>query len=221
MIIDVHTHFYPGRLLEQFDSLGKYGFEVQRDASGNRVLYRHGKLVATYTDAFCSIDKRLEEMAKGKVDLQALSVVQPGVAWAEPELGLNLCQIINDEIYQIVRKYPGHFVGIASVPLQDVDRAIQELDRAVNDLDCKGVAMGTNINGMDLDDPQLFPFYQNLKAISSMYSMMLILTALRKFKRETKISVPNCTFYHAVWRVLVVQLLLISTMICIPVRFMI
>ena len=101
-------------------------------------------------------------MARGKVDLQALSVVQPGVAWAEPELGLSLCQIINDEIYQIVKRYPDHFVGIASVPLQDVDRAIQELDRAVYQLGCKGVTIGTNTNGMDLDAPQLLPFYQRV-----------------------------------------------------------
>lgn len=165
MIIDVHTHFYPERFLAQFESLGRYGFEVGRDASGNRVLYQQGRVVATYTNSFYSIDKRLEEMAKGKVDLQALSLVQPGVFWAEPELGLSLCQIINDEIYQVVKKYPDHFVGIASVPLQDVDRSIQELDRVTHHLGCKGVVIGTNINGVDLDAAELFPFYERVNEL--------------------------------------------------------
>lgn len=166
MIIDAHAHFYPPRFIEQFDSWKKYGFEVQRDASGNRVLSRQGKLIAVYTDAFYSLDKRLEEMDKGRVDVQALSFVQPGIYWAEPELGLSLCQLINDEMHQIVKKYPSRFIGIAAVPLQDVDRAIQELERAVRHLECKGVGIGTTINEMDLDSQELFPFYQKAEELS-------------------------------------------------------
>jgi len=163
LIIDVHTHFYPKRFLEQFDSLGKYGFEVSKDTSGNRVLCQQGRVVATYTDSFCSIDRRLEEMARGEVDLQALSLVQPGIFWAESALGLELSHIVNDEICEVVKKYPDHFVGIASVPLQDVDRSIQELERAINHLGFKGVVIGTNIHGVDLDADELFPFYQRVE----------------------------------------------------------
>jgi aminocarboxymuconate-semialdehyde decarboxylase len=163
LIIDLHAHFYPKRFLEQFETLGKYGFEVKKDAFANRVLYQHGKLVATYTDSFCRIDYRLEEMTRGRVDLQALSVVQPGIFWAEPELGLALCKIINDEIYEVIKKYPDHFIGIASVPLQDVGLAIQELERSVHHLGFRGVVIGTNINGIDLDADELFPFYQKVE----------------------------------------------------------
>lgn len=166
MIIDAHAHFYPPPFLEQFDSLGRYGFTVQRDKSGNRVLSHKGKQVTIYTDAFYDIDKRLKEMAKGQVDMQALSIVQPGIFWAEPELGLNLCQMVNEGISQICKKYPAHFVAIASVPLQDVGRAIGELERAVHHLGCKGVSLGTNINGVDLDDPAFFPFYQRAEELN-------------------------------------------------------
>jgi aminocarboxymuconate-semialdehyde decarboxylase len=104
-------------------------------------------------------------MSEAKVDVQALSLAQPGVYWAEPEAGLTLCQIFNDEIHGIIKKYPQHFVGIASVPLQDINGAIRELDRAISDLDFKGVLIGTNINGLDLDTPQFFPFYQRAEQL--------------------------------------------------------
>ena len=165
MVIDVHAHFWPERFLNQFELLGKYGFEVKKNSTGDRALYRHGRLEARYTDSFCSTDKRLEEMSEAKVDVQALSLAQPGVYWAEPEVGLTLCQIFNDEIRGMIKKYPQHFVGIASVPLQDVNKAIGELDRAIGHLDFKGVLIGTNINGLDLDAPQFFPFYQRAEQL--------------------------------------------------------
>jgi len=165
LIIDVHAHFWPEKLLNQFRMLGKYGFELRKDSSDNFVLYRNGKVELICKSSFYIIDKRLEEMQESKIGIQTLSLAQPGVFWAEPELALLLSQIFNDEVHEIIKKHPNNFIGIASVPLQDGDLAITELNRSIGKLGFKGVLIGTNVNGVDLDAPQFYPFFQRAEEL--------------------------------------------------------
>jgi aminocarboxymuconate-semialdehyde decarboxylase len=46
------------------------------------------------------------------------------------------------------------------VPLQDAEAAAEELERAVQVNGMVGVQIGANVNGMNLDDPSLLPFFQ-------------------------------------------------------------
>jgi aminocarboxymuconate-semialdehyde decarboxylase len=73
--------------------------------------------------------------------------------------------MINDELSSLAQRYPDRFIGIASVPLQNVEKAIDELDRAVSRLGLRGVLMGTNVNGEDIDSPVFFPFYEKVEAL--------------------------------------------------------
>ena len=63
------------------------------------------------------------------------------------EQGENWCNVYNDGIAELVKKYPDRFVGMASVPLQDPARAAKVLERAVRDLNFRGGYIGTNVNG--------------------------------------------------------------------------
>lgn len=165
MIIDIHTHFFPKPFLNAFRSLEKkYGFTIRENKAGEMGLYYRDNLLTTYTPAFYDIENRLK-LAEEGVDIQVLSVVQPGVSWADVELGVALCQMINDELSSITHRYPNRFIGIASVPLQNIERAIDELDRAVLKLGMRGVLMGTNVNGEDIDSPTFFPFYEKVHAL--------------------------------------------------------
>ena len=46
------------------------------------------------------------------------------------------------------------------MPLQDVDLAIREMERCINELNMPGLELGTNVNGINLGDPSLFPFFE-------------------------------------------------------------
>lgn len=181
MIIDIHTHFFPKAFLNTLGSLEKrYGFTVKEDRSRNINLFQNGDLLTTYSPPFYDIEHRLEIMEEG-IDIQVLSVVQPGIFWADPDLGLALCQMINDELSNLAIRYPDRFIGVASVPLQNVEKTIEELDRAVLKLGMRGVLVGTNVNGEDLDSPTLFPFYDRVNMLG--ISMLIHPFSVRGGKR--------------------------------------
>jgi len=103
---------------------------------------------------------RLADMDAMGVDVQALSVAPAGYFyWTDPELGLELARMQNDNIAKIVADHPDRFVGLATVPMQDVRAAVEELERCVRDHDFRGVEINTNVVGMDLDDRRFRPFF--------------------------------------------------------------
>ena len=57
-------------------------------------------------------------------------------------------------------KDPKHFIGLGTVPLQDVDASIREMERCLRDLHMPGLEIGSNINGLNLSDRKFFPFYE-------------------------------------------------------------
>jgi aminocarboxymuconate-semialdehyde decarboxylase len=54
---------------------------------------------------------------------------------------------------------------MANVPLQDVDLALAELQRVVDDYGFKGVQVGSNIDGKNLGDESLFPFWERVREL--------------------------------------------------------
>ncbi|MEO5647502.1 MAG: amidohydrolase family protein, partial [Chitinophagaceae bacterium] len=73
--------------------------------------------------------------------------------------GFETSRFFNDHIAETVSRDKERFIGIGTVPLQDVDLAIGEMERCVNELKFPGLQIGSNINGKNLSDPSFFPFY--------------------------------------------------------------
>jgi len=100
-------------------------------------------------------------MAATGVGLQVLSVMPELLSyWLSAADGKVLCRYLNEVIANMVSDKPGQFVGLAAVPMQDIDSAISELDFAVHTLGLKGVEIGTNVNGVPIGHPDLFPFFE-------------------------------------------------------------
>ncbi|MBU2664040.1 amidohydrolase [Actinoplanes bogorensis] len=104
--------------------------------------------------------RRIADLDRMGIDVQAISVAPAGYFyWTDPALGLQLAQMQNDNLAKIVAAHPDRFVGLATVPMQDVDAAVQELERCVREYDFRGVEINTNIMGLDLDDRRFRPFW--------------------------------------------------------------
>ncbi len=70
------------------------------------------------------------------------------------------CVVQNDQIAKHVRDYPKSFYGIATLPMQAPKAAADELERAISKLNLKGMQIGSNINGKNLDEPEFEPVWQ-------------------------------------------------------------
>jgi len=110
---------------------------------------------------------RLDEMDATGVSKQVLSTIPVLFNyWAKGEDALQTARFFNDHIAEVVSRYPERFIGIGTVPLQDVDLAIREMERCINELHMSGIEIGTNVNGKNLSEKNLLPFYATAEKLN-------------------------------------------------------
>lgn len=106
------------------------------------------------------VDKRLAIMDQAGIDLQVLTIASPpfeAVLGDEP--AKRLAVLTNDSMATLVAGHPDRFQGVATIPLIDIDWAIDELHRSVRDLGLLGVLLYTSVRGQPLDTPVFDNFY--------------------------------------------------------------
>jgi predicted TIM-barrel fold metal-dependent hydrolase len=65
----------------------------------------------------------------------------------------------NDKVAEIVRAYPGKFIGFAGIEPHKGEAAVKELDRCINELGLKAVALRPFMHGIYANDPKYFAIY--------------------------------------------------------------
>jgi len=161
MKIDIHTHIMPDKMPNWVAKFG-YGEFIHLEHRNCRACMMKGDKVFREVDANCfDAELRKKEMDETGVNIQVLSTIPVLFNyWAKPADGLETSRFFNDHIADTVVKDPSRFIGLGTVPLQDVDLAIREMERCVGELKMPGLEIGTNINGINLGDPIFFSFYE-------------------------------------------------------------
>jgi aminocarboxymuconate-semialdehyde decarboxylase len=148
MKIDIYAHILPKKYWTAIKKKAKHPIDPQRPEPKNR--------------ANCELDFRLRIMERYPDVLQVLSLSLPSLEmYIGPEDAVDIARMGNDELAEIVTRYPDKFAAaVACVPLNDIDAALKEIDRAITRLKFKGIQIFTSINGETLDMPKFKPLYE-------------------------------------------------------------
>lgn len=108
---------------------------------------------------------RIKEMDEFGIDLQVLSLSFPGVELFDAQEGTSMAKAVNNDLYEVINRYPERFAGLATLAPQAPEEAANELERAVTELGMKGAMINGNVQGEFLDDQKywvIFEAAQNL-----------------------------------------------------------
>lgn len=161
MIYDVHAHVVPPSLLEILEQdTARLGVELSR-ADGRLTSAVQGCVYSGATDRLLDIDARLRAMDAAGVDVQLLSSWVGLMGYPlEPERGIRWSRLFNEALAELVAAHPDRFRGLCQVPLQIPSVAATELTGALMDNGMVGVEITTTVDGAELDDESLEPFWE-------------------------------------------------------------
>jgi aminocarboxymuconate-semialdehyde decarboxylase len=164
-VIDTHAHYFPKTYLDVFNAEGsRFGADFHTTDQG--FFYKtSGQTNGPMPMKFIDLDQRLADMDAQGVAVHALSLTGPMVYWADAEVSHKLSKEWNDAAVAAHNAHPDRFVVLAMLPMLDPDRAIDELNRVSKLPGVRGIYMGTNIDGRDLDDPLFEPIFARIEAL--------------------------------------------------------
>jgi predicted TIM-barrel fold metal-dependent hydrolase len=122
---------------------------------------------ATYKPfpAITDMDIRFKIMDRQDSYMQVLTLTVPFLETVtEPKVTAELVKMGNDEMAEVVAKYPDRFIAAAgNLPMNNLSAALDELDRVITKLHFKGIQLCTDINGKPLDSPEFMPFFEKMQ----------------------------------------------------------
>jgi aminocarboxymuconate-semialdehyde decarboxylase len=101
---------------------------------------------------------RLRAMDEQGIDVEALSI-NPFWYEADRDVARRLIALQNEKLAEVCAAMPDRFVAFATVALQHPDLAVEQLEEGVKRYGLRGVSTGGSVNGMELADPKLHPFW--------------------------------------------------------------
>lgn len=161
MSYDVHAHVVPEQLLDALArDDGRCGVVLTRQDGTARISVAGGP-GGPVRDDMLDVGTRLAAMDRAGVDVQLLSAWIGLTGYGLPVgQAVGWTRMFNEALAETVRAHPDRFRGLCLAPLQAPTEAADELRHAVRHLGMVGVEIATTIDGRELDDPALEPFWQ-------------------------------------------------------------
>ena len=165
--VDLHAHLLDREALQRVAELGpELRARLEERDDGYHLHYPGREPLGPIPRGMFDVDQRLHEMDERRVDVQVLAVPPAELNYhLEPALGLAAARIHNDAAISICRLHPGRFLVFATVPLQDPALSVGEIERVAEESCVRGIQIGTNVNGANLDSPALAPLWDAAQAL--------------------------------------------------------
>jgi aminocarboxymuconate-semialdehyde decarboxylase len=159
--IDMHTHIIPRNLPRWSEKFGYTGFiHLDHHRTGFARMMQEDKFFREINENCWDEKLRIKEYEQFDTQVQVVCTIPVLFSyWAKPQDCLDVSMFLNDHIAQLCQDDPKHYVGLATVPMQDAELAIKELERCKK-IGLKGIQIGSNINDKNLSEPEFFPIFE-------------------------------------------------------------
>jgi len=157
--IDAFAHILPRAYLDRLER------QLEKTMASSQLnYYREG--VFSFDPVLTDLDARWRKIEPyGEYAQVLVLAVPPLEEVGPPEVAAEFARIANDEMAELVLRFPDRFAGFAAaLPMSDVDAALIELERALTQLGALGAQFYTNVLGVPLDDPRFEPLFAKLEA---------------------------------------------------------
>src|SRR4030042_1056462 len=160
--IDAYAHIIPPKYREAF-------YKVAPKIHDQQILF---------SPPLYDLDKRFRIMDKYEPIRQGLALGRgPGEHVAGPVKAADLAKRANDEMAELIVKYPDRFVAaLATLAMNNMDAALKEADRCIKELKFKGVYLHTPVDEKPLDAPEFLPLYKKMAE----YDLPIVIHPMRK-----------------------------------------
>jgi aminocarboxymuconate-semialdehyde decarboxylase len=161
MVVDYQTHWYPPAYLDSIRGRSAYphtanaedGYLYKGPNGDHRVLDRR----------FFDLELHFADMDEHGIDVMVCSPNLVGEVTMLPlPEARETAQLLNEEMARAQREFPDRFVGLAMLPMQDADAAIEALDDAVGRLGLSGVCILSHIAGRPIASHDTRPIYSRI-----------------------------------------------------------
>jgi aminocarboxymuconate-semialdehyde decarboxylase len=159
--IDMHSHIIPKNLPDWEKKFGYEGFIRLEHHKPRWAKMMQGDNFFREINHNCwDPEVRINEYEKYTTQVQVVCTIPVLFAYfSKPKDGLEVARFLNDDLANLVNKYPKKYIGLGSLPMQDPELAVQELFR-IKELGLKGVQVGSNIEDKNLNEPDFYPVWE-------------------------------------------------------------
>jgi predicted TIM-barrel fold metal-dependent hydrolase len=151
-VVDVQTHFLPPTMVSALERRTEVPRVVVNDS--RRMVHYADSRAAAYPllDEMVDLDRKLQAMDAGGIDVSVLSVNIPGIDCFDADEAPSIARAVNDELADLVASHKDRLEAFAALPMQVPEAAATELTRAVG-AGLRGAMLYSNVAGRSLDEP--------------------------------------------------------------------
>ncbi|MBL3658660.1 amidohydrolase [Fulvivirga sp. 2943] len=162
----MHTHIIPEIMPNWTEKFGYGDFiYLQHHKEGVAKMMKGNQFFREIKANCWDPQIRIEEYKQFHTQVQVVCTIPVMFSyWAKPGDGHDLSRFLNDHMAALVETYPKNYIGLATIPMQDTDLAIEELERC-KQLGFPGIQIGSNINNENLSEDRFYPIFEACEAL--------------------------------------------------------
>ena len=163
-VVDSQTHWYPRILWDAYTARTEYP-RCRRDGDGYLFELAPDRWFPIRPH-FYELEQQLEIYEAAGIDAVISSSASFGDVDSLPVAqAKDVALALNELRAEAEAEHPGRFFGLATIPWQDTDAALEVLEDAVTKLGLRGVLIHSNVAGSPIDSEHLRPVYARVAAL--------------------------------------------------------